>query len=619
MLFIGTFVVSLFVLMMQFLWQYVDELIGKGLTLDVLGEFFWYMSLMMVPEALPLAVLLSSLITFGNLGESSELTAIKAAGISLIKSFRGVIAFTLFIALISFYFQNSIGPDAKKHFDQLLISMKQKSPELEIPEGIFYNGIPDTNLYVEKRDLKTGHLYNIMIYRMTDSYEDQAIILADSGMLQSTAEKKHLILNLWNGEWFENMRSQELSSSASVPYRRESFVHKKLIIDFNEDFNLTSMAGIADDARTKSIAKIHHDKDSLIHVYDSVGNVYYRDAQQSIYPIFKLKKKDMNKAIMLASTKNYNLDSIYTKLRPEERSQIIERTLMNTQQTISDLDFKSMITSDGDKLIRMHDIAEINKYLLALTCLIFFFIGAPLGAIIRKGGLGVPIIISVLVFIIYYILNNTGYRMARQGDWAIWFGRGLSPAILIPTAIFITYKANNDSAVFNIDLYRNFFIRILGLRMKRNISSKEVIISAPRYIDDADMLRKMNNEIEAYVERSNLKSPPNFIKTFFKYQPDHDIEELSKKLETVIEDLSNTRNRIILSELNQYPILITKAHTRPFEYKYLNIASAIIIPVGLFLYCRMWGFRLRLYRDLKTIKQTNENIIAETEKIATKQ
>ena len=619
MLFIGTFVVSLFVLMMQFLWQYVDELIGKGLTLDVLGEFFWYMSLMMVPEALPLAVLLSSLITFGNLGESSELTAIKAAGISLIKSFRGVIAFTLFIALISFYFQNSIGPDAKKHFDQLLISMKQKSPELEIPEGIFYNGIPDTNLYVEKRDLKTGHLYNIMIYRMTDSYEDQAIILADSGMLQSTAEKKHLILNLWNGEWFENMRSQELSSSASVPYRRESFVHKKLIIDFNEDFNLTSMAGIADDARTKSIAKIHHDKDSLIHVYDSVGNVYYRDAQQSIYPILKLKKKDMNKAIMLASTKNYNLDSIYTKLRPEERSQIIERTLMNTQQTISDLDFKSMITSDGDKLIRMHDIAEINKYLLALTCLIFFFIGAPLGAIIRKGGLGVPIIISVLVFIIYYILNNTGYRMARQGDWAIWFGRGLSPAILIPTAIFITYKANNDSAVFNIDLYRNFFIRILGLRMKRNISSKEVIISTPRYIDDADMLRKMNNEIEAYVERSNLKSPPNFIKTFFKYQPDHDIEQLSKKLEMVIEDLSNTRNRIILSELNQYPILITKAHTRPFEYKYLNIASAIIIPVGLFLYCRMWGFRLRLYRDLKTIKQTNESIIAETEKIATKQ
>ncbi|MBF1384948.1 LptF/LptG family permease [Prevotella aurantiaca] len=618
-LFVGTFIVSLFVLMMQFLWQYVDELIGKGLSLDVLGEFFWYMSLMMVPEALPLAVLLSSLITFGNLGESSELTAIKAAGISLIKAFRGVIIFTFFIALVSFFFQDTIGPNAKKHFNQLLNSMKQKNPELEIPEGVFYDGIPDTNLYVEKRDLKTGRLYNIMIYRMTDSYEDQAIILADSGLLQSTAEKKHLVLNLWNGEWFENMRSQEFGSSASVPYRRESFVHKKLVIDFSDEFNRIDMSRISDDARTKSIAKIRHDKDSLVQVFDSVGNAYYQDARQVLYPVLQLKKSDLVKAKTLASTKNFDLDTLYNKMTPEERRQTIERALINSQQTVSDLDFKSMITSDGDKMIRMHDIAEINKYLLSLTCLIFFFIGAPLGAIIRKGGLGVPIIISVFVFIIYYILNNTGYRMSRQGDWAVWFGRGLSPAILIPTAIFITYKANKDSAVFNIDMYRNLAMRILGLRIKRSISSKEVIINAPKYAVDATMLKEMNADIVAYVQKSNLKSPPNFIRTFFKYQPDHEIEQLSNNLETIIDDLSNTRNKLILSELNKYPVLITKAHTRPFEYKWLNIAAAIILPVGLFLYFRMWGFRLRLYRDLKIIKQTNDNIIEESEKIIAKQ
>ncbi|WP_455069433.1 LptF/LptG family permease [Prevotella aurantiaca] len=618
-LFVGTFIVSLFVLMMQFLWQYVDELIGKGLSLDVLGEFFWYMSLMMVPEALPLAVLLSSLITFGNLGESSELTAIKAAGISLIKAFRGVIIFTFFIALVSFYFQDTIGPNAKKHFNQLLNSMKQKNPELEIPEGVFYDGIPDTNLYVEKRDLKTGRLYNIMIYRMTDSYEDQAIILADSGLLQSTAEKKHLVLNLWNGEWFENMRSQEFGSSASVPYRRESFVHKKLVIDFSDEFNRIDMSRISDDARTKSIAKIRHDKDSLVQVFDSVGNAYYQDARQVLYPVLQLKKSDLVKAKTLASTKNFDLDTLYNKMTPEERRQTIERALINSQQTVSDLDFKSMITSDGDKMIRMHDIAEINKYLLSLTCLIFFFIGAPLGAIIRKGGLGVPIIISVFVFIIYYILNNTGYRMSRQGDWAVWFGRGLSPAILIPTAIFITYKANKDSAVFNIDMYRNLAMRILGLRIKRSISSKEVIINAPKYAVDATMLKEMNADIVAYVQKSNLKSPPNFIRTFFKYQPDHEIEQLSNNLETIIDDLSNTRNKLILSELNKYPVLITKAHTRPFEYKWLNIAAAIILPVGLFLYFRMWGFRLRLYRDLKIIKQTNDNIIEESETIIAKQ
>lgn len=440
MLFTGTFFISLFVLMMQFLWRYVDDLIGKGLSLDILGQFFWYMSLMMVPQALPLAILLSSLISYGNLGESSELTAIKAAGISLIQSFRGLIVISILIALGSFYFQNNVGPNAQKHIAQLLISMKQKSPELEIPEGIFYDGIPQTNLYVERKDLKTGHLYNIMVYRMTDSYEDQAIILADSGMLQSTAEKKHLILNLWNGEWFENMRSQEMGSSASVPYRRETFAHKHIVLDFNGDFNLTDMAGISNDARTKSLAKISKDKDSLVHVYDSVGKAYYKDAQTIYYPSPKLQPAQLAEAKKIANSKNFNIDSLFQKLPADQRRMVVDQALSTVQQEVSDLEFKSMITSDGDKMIRQHDIEAINKFTLSLICIIFFFIGAPLGAIIRKGGLGLPIIISVIVFIIYYILDNTGYRMSRQGTWAIWFGKGLSLAVLIPMAIFFTYK-----------------------------------------------------------------------------------------------------------------------------------------------------------------------------------
>ena len=611
MLFAGTFFISLFVLMMQFLWKYVDTLIGKGLSMDVLAQFFWYMSLMMVPQALPLAILLSSLITYGNLGESSELTAIKASGISLIQSFRGLIIATVLIALGSFYFQNNIGPDSQKHIAQLLISMKQKSPELEIPEGIFYDGIPQTNLYVEKKDLNTGHLYNIMVYRMTDSYEDQAIILADSGMLQSTAEKKHLILNLWNGEWFENMRSQELGSSASVPYRRETFTHKKIIMDFDADFNLTDMAGISNKAQTKGIGKILKDKDSLVHVYYSIGKAYYKDAQALYYPIQRLKPKEYAAVKKRVADKDFNIDSIYNKLRPDERRMIVDRALSDVQQEISDLDFKSMITKDGDNLIRQHEIEIINKYLLALTCIIFFFIGAPLGAIIRKGGLGVPIIISVLVFIIYYILQNTGYRMARAGDWAIWFGESLSPAVLIPTAIFITYKSNNDSAVFNIDMYRNMFMRILGLRIRRHISSKEVIIHTPDYAKDADILSNMSESLVEYARKTNLKSPPNIIRTFFVFQPDHEIENISKQLEEVIEDLANTRNKAIMSELNRYPILVTKAHTRPFEKRWMNIVAAVIIPAGLFFYFRMWRFRLRLYRDLKVIKDVNENIIRE--------
>ena len=252
MLFAGTFFISLFVLMMQFLWRYVDELIGKGLSIEVLGQFFWYMGLMMVPQALPLAILLASLITMGNLGESSELTAIKASGISLLKSLRGLIIFSCFIAGCSFVFQNNIGPMANMQLRQLLLSMKQKSPELEIPEEVFYGGIPNCNLYVQHKDLETGMLYGVMIYRMTESFEDAAIILADSGRLQSTADKMHLKLTLYSGEWFENMRSQEMAGNANVPYRRESFISKVILLDFDNGFNLAEASGIAQMAAAQS-------------------------------------------------------------------------------------------------------------------------------------------------------------------------------------------------------------------------------------------------------------------------------------------------------------------------------------------------------------------------------
>ena len=618
MLFMGTFFISLFVLMMQFLWRYVDDLIGKGLSIEVLGQFFWYMSLIMVPQALPLAILLSSLISYGNLGESSELTAIKAAGISLIQSFRGLIFISILIAFGSFYFQNYIGPNANMHIAQLLISMKQKSPELEIPEGIFYDGIPQTNLYVEKKDLKTGHLYNIMVYRMTDSYEDQAIILADSGMLQSTADKKHLVLNLWSGEWFENMRTQEMINSASVPYRRETFAHKHIVLDFDGDFNLTDMAGISNDARTKSIQKIQHDKDSLTHVYDSIGKIFYKDAQSMYYQEPTLKRNQKKEAIKLSENKLYNIDSAFNKLPVDQRRYIIDQSLSSVQQVVSDLDFKSMETSDGDKLIRLHDIETINKFTLSLICIIFFFIGAPLGAIIRKGGLGIPIIISVFVFIIFYILDNTGYRMSRQGDWAIWFGKGLSMAVLIPMAIFFTYKANNDSTVFNADMYKNMFMKMFGIRIKRSVTSKEVILNDPDYHKAAEQLSNLNIRIANYAKTRRLKSAPNIIKVFFRYHTDHIIEKINDELENVIEDLGNTRNKIIITELNKYPILAVKAHTRPFDHKWLNILAAFIVPMGIFFYFRMWIFRLRLYRDLRTITNCNEVIIEEIRRIQEK-
>ncbi len=609
LLFVGTFFICQFVLMMQFLWRYVDELIGKGLSLEILGKFFWYMGLMLVPQALPLAILLSSLITFGNLGESSELTAIKAAGISLMQAFRSLIVITIIIMLGSLYFQNVIGPRANMSFTQLLISMKQKSPELEIPEGIFYDGIPNTNLYVQKKDLKTGMLYGIMIYRMTGSYEDAAIILADSGMMQSTAEKKHLLLTLHSGEWFENMRSQDLINSANVPYRRETFSTKRILLDFDSGFSLTD-ADLRNNAQGKSWAQLMHDVDSMNVEADSLARANYATALRMYFHVLDtISKKDSIKAVKTAASKAINIDTLFNRLDNSRKQMAVSQAMSSISGVTNDLEFKAMLSHDTEARIRMHRIEAIGKFTLALSCLIFFFIGAPLGAIIRKGGLGVPVIISVLVFIIFYIFDNTGYRMARLGAWPIWFGKGIATAVLTPVAVFFTYKANKDSVVFNMDAYRTFFTKVLGLRLKRHVTGKEVIIEDPDYAKDAADLQRLSEEVTQYAHAHKLMLPPNIIKVFFKYEPDHEIERISEEMEAVIEDLGNTKDKHIISMLNHYPVVSAKAHTRPFERRWMNIVAFILIPVGAFLYIRMWSFRLRLLRDLRVIKQTNTSIV----------
>ena len=610
LLFVGTFFICQFVLMMQFLWRYIDDLIGKGLSMEILAQFFWYMGLMLVPQSLPLAILLSALISFGNLGETSELTAIKAAGISLLQSFRSLIVISVFISLASFYFQNNIGPSANMKMAQLLISMRDKSPETQIPVGVFYDGIPNSNIYVQKKDNETGKLYGIMIYRMTGSYEDQAIILADSAMIQSTADKKHMLMTLWSGEWFENMQSQALADAASVPYRRESFIMKRIVIKQDNDFNLTDASLLSNNARGKSLQQITHTIDSINLKYDSIGKASYKEMRYVYMPLTNIKQQKIKdfKAKKGDDKTNFDVLESYNKLTNAEKQQALATAQNTVTRQISELEYRSMITQDGDTLIRFHKIEAYNKFTTAFSCLLFFFIGASLGAIIRKGGLGIPIIVSVLVFITYYILDNSGYRMAREGIWSVWFGKLLSTLVLTPLAVFVTYKAHNDSMVFNLDLYRNFFIKLFGLHLKRHISMKEVVIYEPHYSEDREKLSNIQSLLTNYRERKKLQHFPNPLKVFFQYNVDHEIEDICEQLEKVVEDLANTKDAQLISMLNKLPILSTKAHTRPFEKKWLNTLCAIIVPLGFVLYVRMWHFRLRLWKDSKSIINAIDNI-----------
>ncbi len=610
-LFIGAFVICQFVLMMQFLWRYVDELIGKGLSLEVMAEFFWYMGLMLVPQALPLAILLSSLITFGNLGESSELTAVKAAGISLMKSFRSLIVICSLVCVCSFVFQNYVGPEANLRLRQLLLSMKQKSPELEIPEGIFYDGIPRSNIFVQKKDMKTGKLYGLTIYRMTGSYEDQAIILADSGMLRTTADKKHLLMTLWNGEWFENMQSQDMGNKASVPYRRETFYNKEILIDFDADFSLTDATGLANDARSKGLAQLIHDADSIKARQDSTGRALYAEMDARFYhPAAAARRlrpeaQSGGKSGTGASLDSVRFDSLYARLGQNEKRTVITNSLSTVNNSKAELDFRGMIAKDFDTLIRTHHMQEISKFTIALQCLLFFFIGAPLGAIIRKGGLGLPVIISVLVFIIYYILDNSSTRMVKIGELNLWVGCLMSTAVLAPLAVYFTFKANHDSAVLNFDTYKDALDRLLMIRLRRHLTLKEVVIEDPDYDGDAAALEDIDRRALSYGSAHRLSRLPNPVGVFFSRETDDDIEEIDRALEDVIEDLHNSGDKRVIAALNRYPVLSTGAHKRPFEKRWMNVLTAAVVPLGIFFYVRIVIFRLRLDKDLSAIRETN--------------
>lgn len=462
-LFAGTFFICLFIFIMQFLWKWVDELIGKGLSLDVLGRFFFYASMTLVPASLPLAVLLASLITFGNLGERLELLAMKAAGIPLVRILRPIFIFVVCITAGSFYFQNVIGPKSSKNLYALIYSIRQKSPELEIPEGVFYNDIPGYNLFVEKKDVERGMLYGIMIYNQGSNFDDTQVVLADSGRLQSTADQKYLQLTLYDGQRFRNMQNTgSAMDHATVPYMRETFKKEVDLIPFDASLNEMDANLFSNNAQAKDLKLLTLGIDSLIHLLDSTGRAQYAQYSYGFLAQTRLDgRKDSASIVASAQRDSLILDSVYAHLTPNQEARVariaLDRVTSGESQTAMMLD----LSAYNNRSLRLHYVERHKKFTLSLACIIFFFIGAPLGAIIRKGGLGVPVVISVIIFILYYIINISGENLAKNGTWEIPFGAWLSTMALTPIAIWLTWKSNQDSAVFNIEAYQKIFKRIL--------------------------------------------------------------------------------------------------------------------------------------------------------------
>ena len=557
-----TFFICLFIVLMQFLWRYIDDLVGKGLSIDVIGELFFYAALTMVPMALPLAILLASLMIFGNLGEKFELTAMKASGISLLKVMSPLIMLISFIAVGAFFFQNNVLPVAQTKMWTLLYSMRQKSPELEIPEGVFYTQIPGYNFYVESKDRDSGTLFNLMIYDVSRGFDNARVILADSGHLKSADDKAHLFLQLYNGEQFENLRESGAYSQSSQPYRSENFDLKEILLAFDANFTRMDEAGMRNQYVGKNMTQLQATIDSVGLRVDSIGAVYAKEIKERPYinvtpvstRLVNGKAQEVRIPYPAASVKSYNIDSVFYADLHRTRNYLTS-AIRRVQTIKQEYEFRSFVMEEDRATIRRHGIEMHRKFTLSFACLVFFFIGAPLGAIIRKGGIGTPLVISVLLFIFYYIIDNTGFKFARDGKTAVWEGVWLSSFVLLPLGVFLTYKAMRDSAVLNGDAYKNFFRRLRGLQ-RRELELKQY---AMEDVTPARAMASLRPMLDACTEvKEQWDALPFYRKAFYTIRRFKPFDMLAERMNSLIDFLANSKNPHTIQLINNYPYKVSR-------------------------------------------------------------
>jgi len=467
--FVLTFLIVVFVLLMQFLWRYIDDLVGKGLEMAVIAEFLMYTSASLVPMALPLAVLLASLMTFGNLGEHNELLAFKSAGISLQKIMSPVIVVVAFITVFAFFFNNTVLPYTNLKMRSLLYDIQKQNPELNIKPGIFDNTIEGYSIRVESKNTHSSLLKGIQIYDHSDRLGNIIVTVADSGYIKMTGDERYLIFTLYNGYTYSELQKKSREKRPKTyPSRRDKFQEQEMLVELI-DYGLQR----SDESLFKSsyqmmnLSQLEHVKDSLIdEILVSQNELrttlrissYYRDKKY----IYKTPPKDSTIAEKKLITLNY--DTIFNSIKMEDQIRTLNQAI-GAAHTASNYLNNAFVSQDNKvRRLRKYQIELQRKYTLSLACLLFFFIGAPLGAIIRKGGLGMPVIVSVLFFIIYYIISLTGEKFTRESVFTPFVGMWISSFVLIPMGVFLTYKASKDSIIMNIDTYLNFFRKIFKIK-----------------------------------------------------------------------------------------------------------------------------------------------------------
>ena len=609
-----TFVICLFLVLMQFLWKYIEDMVGKGLELKVLGEMFLYASLNLIPLALPLSILLASIMVFGNLGERLELLAIKSAGVPLLKTMKPLIILIIFISIGAFFFQNYAMPKIQVKFYSLLISIRQKSPELDIPEGVFYKDIDNYNIFVEKKNRKTGMLYDVMIYDVSKGFNNMAVIVCDSASMRLSEDKLSLIFTMHHGQQFQNFQSDNLGSTKKsedfVPYSREDFKTKQMLVPFDANFNRMDDSVLEENVGSnwvsKNSAELKFSIDSMNLKMDSMNLVDRKQMKSYSYLSFRNSYDSKKDSIerLVPNLEVAPMDTILNNKSLEIRTSILRNAVTKADNNTNEFLFRSMSKVGTQKAINRHWVEWHRKFTLSFACFIFFFIGAPLGSIIRKGGLGMPIVVSVFLFIIYYILDNVGYKMTRDGVWIHWVGMWFSSFILFPLGIFLTYKAMNDSVILNADSYLSFVKKMFFIREQRHFTIKEVIISPPVYKEISNNLSELNNKIDFYLDNYRNMSYKTY---WFDSGYDNEFTNIKNGLESMLNSLANSAEIQVLKKAEEYPVLIS--NQRPLEPQSTGAKiAAYFIPMGLIMRLISRLFEKRLNKDLVKVKKLNNEL-----------
>ncbi|MCE5348044.1 MAG: LptF/LptG family permease [Bacteroidales bacterium] len=460
---IFTFFLVLIILILQFLWMYVDELAGKGLDFKVLGELLYHFSLTFVPMALPLAILLAALMTFGNMGEFSELTALKSSGIPLRRIMQPLIILIAVISIVSFFFSNNVLPYSTTKARTLLSDIRRKKPDINIQSGSFYNGVPDFSIKITTKDPVTNRLDNLIIYDHRSRNGNTSVTVADSGYMKTTPDGTGLVMTLYNGFSFNEISEKNVTTSAKkYPSRKDYFKEEQIVIPLT-GFDLERSEGglYKSNAAMLNISQLTFYIDSLNKRYNGKQTDQYQEFHDTkIYSMMSQSyfNSDYHNTIdTINKLKASDIKTLYDSLSISDKRIVLLKAIENVKNASSYLAEKNESMHYEIKLIKRYEVEWNKKFTLSFACLVFFFIGAPLGAIIRKGGFGTPAVISVFFFVVYYIISISGQKLVEEDVVGTFAGMWAASYILLPIGIFLTYKATTDSSIMNIDTYLQFF------------------------------------------------------------------------------------------------------------------------------------------------------------------